>query len=338
MSAFVRSATLTHFAEIAHDCGLDARALVAEAGLPQRCLADPDLIVSAKAVSQLLELAAERGGESALGLRMAHSRRLSNLGPLSLLVREEPTLRAALEALVRHIHLHNEAMSVTVEQDGGLVLIREDMLVAGVPSVRQSVEMAVATTLRILRIFMGAQWQPHTVCFSHRAPPIKSLHSTLLNCPIRFDSEFSGIVCRASDLDARNPGADPVMIRYANRLLEAGPSHRTKTTDRVRQLIALLLPRGHCRVEAVASHLGIDRSTVARHLAAEGTNFSALVDESRRELLQRYLQDGAKPLTEVAAMLGFSEASAFSRWHRHRFGVAARIAQKQLRLAGTTGT
>ena len=38
----------------------------------------------------------------------------------------------------------------------------------------------------------------------------------------------------------------------------------------------------------------------------------------------RYLADGARPLGEVAALLGFSAPSAFSRWHRQRFGRPAR--------------
>ena len=95
-------------------------------------------------------------------------------------------------------------------------------------------------------------------------------------------------------------------------------------TDRVREFVALLLPRGHCRVKTVAQHLGIDRRTIARHLAEEGTTFTAIVDSVRGELLAGYLEDGGRPLTEVSALLGFSEPSAFSRWHRNQFGVAAR--------------
>ncbi len=43
-------------------------------------------------------------------------------------MRNEPTLRSALEATVRYVHLHNEALSVQVESSGGLVLIREELL------------------------------------------------------------------------------------------------------------------------------------------------------------------------------------------------------------------
>src|SRR5262249_15149264 len=126
MATLVRAATLTCFEDVARQCGLDPRALLAEVGLPARCLDDPDLKVSAAAVMALLELAAERGNERAFGLRMAESRRLSNLGVLGLLVRDQPTLRHALEALVRHIHVHAEAMTVSLEQSDGFLIIQEE--------------------------------------------------------------------------------------------------------------------------------------------------------------------------------------------------------------------
>src|SRR5262245_31646516 len=127
MSALVRSASLTNFADLSAECGQDARALVAEVGLPRRCLDDPDLKIPADLVGGLLGVAAERGREPAFGLRMAESRRLSNLGPLALLVRDQPTLRQALEAIVTHIHIHNEALNVPVEQVGNLVSIHAEL-------------------------------------------------------------------------------------------------------------------------------------------------------------------------------------------------------------------
>jgi AraC-like DNA-binding protein len=242
---------------------------------------------------------------------------------LGLLVRDEPTLRGALEALMKHIHVHNEALSVGIEQVGNLVSIREHLDGQGLPSVRQSIELSIGVTYRVLAIFMGAGWVPRLVCFTHRAPARLTVHRRVFGT-VEFGHDFDGIVCNAADLDVPNPGADPVMARYTSRLLEQGSRRRPRISDRVREFIVLLLPRGHCRVEVVAQHLGVDRRTVARHLAAEGTSFGALVDELRRDLLARYLKDGARPLSEVAGLLGFSEPSAFSRWHRTQFGVAAR--------------
>ncbi len=119
------------------------------------------------------------------------------------------------------------------------------------------------------------------------------------------------------------------MARYSRRLLEAHHGLTTRMSERVRRLVVLLLPRGHCRVEVVAQHLGIDRRTIAKHLHNEGTTFTALVDAMRRELLSAYLKDGARSLSEVSALIGFSEPSAFSRWHRHAFGAPARTRRSE---------
>ncbi|HET7525031.1 MAG TPA: AraC family transcriptional regulator ligand-binding domain-containing protein [Burkholderiaceae bacterium] len=324
MSALVRSAALTHLPEVAAACGLDARALVAEVGLPPRCLDEPDLKVPAQAVGRLLELAAERGQEPAFGLRMAQSRRLSNLGPLGLLVRDEPTLRTVLDALMQHIHVHNEALALRVEESGNLVVIREELIGERGQSLRQATELVVGVTFRVLSLFLGVGWRPRLVCFSHRAPASLRAHRAFFGDAVEFGHEFNGIVCNALDLDAPNPAADPVMARYSQRLLQRDLGPSARLSDRVRQLVVLLLPRGHCRVEVVAQHLGIDRRTVARHLGAEGTTFSALVDGVRDDLLSRHLADRGSALADLSALLGFSAPSAFARWHRARFGVSAR--------------
>ena len=329
MTVLLRAATLTNFELVANECGLDARALVAELGLPPRCLDDPDLPVPAAGVAALLELAAERGHEPAFGLRMAAARRLSNLGPLGLLVRDQPTLRHALGALVHHIHMHNETLSITLEEGDGGVTIREETVIEGGAPTRQAVEMAMATTFRVLTIFLGESWRPRLVSFRHPAPPDVAWPHRIFGRAVAYGQEINGIVCNAADLDAPNPGADPVMARYTRLLLEADPGKHPPMSDRVRRLAVLLLPRGHCRVEVIARHLGVDRRTVANHLAAERTTFSALVDGMRRELLERYLKEGSRQLSEVSALLGFTEPSSFSRWHRRQFGASPSAAAKR---------
>src|SRR5512134_932286 len=99
MSGLIRSASLTRYAEVAHGAGLDPYRMLGEFGLPVGCLREPELLVPITAVRQLLEASAERSGVEGFGLLMAEARRLSNLGPLGLLVREQPTLRLAVETL-----------------------------------------------------------------------------------------------------------------------------------------------------------------------------------------------------------------------------------------------
>ncbi|MDD2545694.1 MAG: AraC family transcriptional regulator ligand-binding domain-containing protein [Burkholderiaceae bacterium] len=323
MTAYLRAAALTHFEQIATECGLDARALLREVGLPLRCLSEPDLMISASATGQLLALAAERAQEPAFGIRMGASRRLSNLGPLGLVLRDQPTLRAVLGAMVTHVHLHNEAFSFSLVESDDVVYLREETLMEGNAAGRQALELAMTTTFRLLAIFLGEGWRPKRVTFRHAAPANLHWHRRQFGDVLQFGQEFNEIVCHAHDLDVPNPGADPIMARYSQRLLQAEPGSAQRVTDRVRRLVVLLLPLGHCQAEVVAQHLGMGTRTMANHLAREGTRFQLLVDALRKELIASYLADGARSLSDVAPLLGFSELSALSRWYRRQFGVPA---------------
>jgi len=330
MTTFLRAATLTNFEQVACECGLDARALVEEVGLSPRCLMEPDLRLPVASVGELLELAARRANEPGFGLRMAASRRLSNLGPLGLLVRDQPTLRHALQALVTYLHTHVEALSVSLVEAGDVVSIREELMLEGRTPSPQAIEMSMCTTFRVLQIFLGERWEPRLVAFRHPAPGNAQAHRRVFGSHIAFGQEFNEIICNAKDLAAPNLGADPVMAQYSQRLLEREVGVNAKMSERVRRLIVLLLPRGHCKVEVVAQHLGVDRRTIANHLAAEGTTFKTLVNSMRSELLASYRQNGTKSLSEVALLLGFSELSAFSRWHKNQFNATASEGQKSI--------
>ncbi len=53
--------------------------------------------------------------------------------------------------------------------------------------------------------------------------------------------------------------------------------------------------------------------TLQRHLKERGTDFKNLVDDTRRRFALTYLKDRRNSLTEIAFLLGYSDASAFNR-------------------------
>ena len=298
--------------------------LLREFRLPVRCLRDPELKVPIDNVRRLLEASAERSGVEAFGLLMAESRRLSNMGPVGLLVQAQPTLRRALETLARYSKPLNEALFLTIEESGDVVVIREELIVGGAGPIRQSTELAIGVVFRVLRALLGPDWKPRRVCFAHDAPSDRSVHARVFGCDVEFGHDFNGIVCTRSELESPNPHADPAMARYARELLEThhgrgGP----RVTAQVRGLVVLLLGSGRCTIDSVAQHLGVDRRTVHRHLAGEQETFSGIVDAVRQELATRYMEDRNRTLAEISSLLGFSAPSGFSRWYRRHFKITA---------------
>jgi AraC-like DNA-binding protein len=283
---------------------------------------EPEIKVPADAVRQLLEASAERSHTDGFGLMMAEARQLSDLGPLGLLVREQPTLRLAIEAYVRHGRRLNDALFLTFEETGEVIILREELIVGRSGSVRQSTELAIGIAFRMLRSFLGPAWRPRRICFAHDPPRDRSVHDRVFGRNVaEFGHDFNGIVCARRDLEAPNPNADPGIARLAHAMLESSDDATAPMTSRVRDLVVMLLGTGSCTIERVAEHLGVDRRTIHRHLAREGGTFSLVVDSVRRELAARYVRDQQRSLADVAALLGFGAPSSFSRWYRQNFGV-----------------
>jgi len=312
---------LTYYAEVARTAGLDPQRMLADAGLSPGVLNDPDLRIPADRAGRLLEASAAASGVESFGLRMAESRQLSNMGPVGMLVRDQPTLRDSLVVMLRYHAMLNGSLSLDIEESAGTVVIREEVVVGTAQPVRQAVELAIGVMLRLMRRVLGDDWHPRRVCFSHSAPRDISVHVRVFGHCVEFDHDFNGIVCASVELDARNPSADPAMARYAQQLLDVSlQAQAPSVLEDVRHTILLLLPRGRCSIEQVAAHLGVVCRTVQRRLADEGNTFSSLVNELRVELAQRHVVGSERPLTEVATLLGFSAPSGFSRWYQGQFG------------------
>ena len=317
----IRSASLRGYADLARAHGLNPLTAMRRAGLDPRCLDDPEKLVSVLAVRKLLELSAAESGAEDFGLLMARDRRLANLGPLSLVLREEPTARRALDVLARYLRLLNSALHARIEDYEDVVVIREELLHGNTGSMRQSIELAVGVMFRILSELLGPAWAPRRVCFMHRAPRSLATHRAVFGARVEFNSDFNGIVCAAKDLSAQLPSLDTGVAIHARRFLDqALSSSRPKTGDSARQLIAALLPGGRCTADLVAQQLGIDRRTLHRHLRLEGETFSSLMQSMREQFAMHQIREGDRGLAELADLLGFSGASAFAYWFRHRFG------------------
>lgn len=320
MTDLIRSASLTHYAEVARSVGIDPRAMLKQARLPLHCLDNPDLRIAVAGVRRLLEASAEASGVEEFGLRLAERGGYSTLGPVALVVREQATVGAALEALARYIQIQNEAMRLEVDRRDELVTVA--MFLRGGPqrATRQSREMALGRIYRLIGSLLPDDWRPLEVHLAHSPPLRRTYHRKFFGCEVTFNSEFDAIVCHARDMHRAIPKAQPMLASYVeNRVKEIGARPK-KWDGKVRELIRVLLPGGNCTIETVAEHMACDRRTVHRRLGDCGTTFSAILDAERADIAMRLVEDGNRPLKEVAGLLGFSAQSALARWFRGRFG------------------
>lgn len=329
MTALVRAAALTNFAEVAQELGYDPGAALRRAGLRAQLLREPDQLVEADRVARLLEEAARKTDCESFGLRIAARRQLSNFGMVSLLLMHQPTLRQVLLTLIDHLHLLNERLAIQVEDVDNLVLLREELAVS--EPARQSIELAIGVLYRMCEALLGDRWQPASVSFAHEPPANQAFHRRFFKCRIEFNGTFNGLVCRAADLDVPNPGADPVLAAYARKLIATLPDDRQRSIDQeVRKAIYLMLPAGRATCKAVAQGLGTSMRTLQRELGARDLTFKQLINDVRQELARRYVANSRYSLGEVAALLGYSTHSAFTRWFGAQFGCSPEAWREQV--------
>ncbi|KPH97942.1 AraC family transcriptional regulator [Streptomyces sp. NPDC007896] len=325
MRPLVRTAALSGYVELCRSLGIDPQALMKRVGLDTAALSVQDRWISGAAAVQVLELSAAASGHEDFGVLLAGFRRFSNLGPISLVVREEPDVRSALGILMRHEHMYNEVLHTRLSEGNGLATLKVDLRLGEVMEARQATELAVAAYHRVLCEFLPPRWQPLSVWFRRPAPSDARTHRRVFGPIVEFGREFDGIVFYADGLDAPNAMADPLLREYARHYFEAIAVPRdTTVADRVRELIEVLLPTGRCSIEQVARSLGVDRRTVHRHLASSGETFSSLLNATRRHLAEQFVANPRRSLTEISDLLGFSSLSAFSRWFREQFGCSPR--------------
>jgi len=321
-----RAAILTGYVDVAEELGLDARRLIKGAGLHQLDLSDPDVLIPAASVLDLLERSAAAAKVEDFGLRMAAKRSLAHLGPIGLVAREEPTLRHALRMFERHFRLYTETLVPILKEHGDIASLRIQLVVTTKGNTRQVIELVVGIAFRTLKALAGDTWAPDSINFSHRPPRGRTVHSSFFKSRPHFDDLFDGIVLQTVHLDTPITTADPVVARYIRRYLDNAitqPAVMIEAT--VRQLVFALLPSGRCTSDTLAHHLGINRRTLGRHLASRGTTFSAIINNVRLELAHRHIRTERRSLTETSHLLGFASLSTFSRWFQGEFGIKASV-------------
>ena len=318
---FVRSALLLAFAEAARSLGLDPYHMLRRAGLPVAALDHPDYQIPADRVQALLADSAKSANSEEFGLLVGRAFKLSMKGPLGLLMREQANVRAAVEVLQRYLRYQNDYVEIRIEPVGGGLMVVPELISARTRTSRQMIDLTVAMYVQIFRGLLGESWRPARVALARPAPADVGPYRTHLGS-VEFGASFSGFLMTNKDLETPLRQSDPQMAKEIARYIEASAAPQgARASETVAALILRLLPDGECNVDRVAQHLGVDRRTVHRRLAAEGKSFTQLLEAARRDVATWQLSHGDQPLTEVTALVGFSSLSTFSRWFRTAYGI-----------------
>jgi AraC-like DNA-binding protein len=142
-------------------------------------------------------------------------------------------------------------------------------------------------------------------------------HEAFFDCELRFDAAYDGIEFDRDVLAIPLPGANADLSQFLVERLRAiavdPPPASVTLEERVRQAVCGRLGKQTLRIDALAQEFGMSTRTLSRRLGEHRTSYHEILDRVRREFAEELLADPDRKLSEVAFLLGFSDASAFHR-------------------------
>ncbi|NJD32448.1 MAG: AraC family transcriptional regulator [Gammaproteobacteria bacterium] len=306
--------------------GVEPGPLLAAAGLDERLLDDPDNRIPFDVLGRLVHAAVEATGCEHFGLLVGQRFSPATIGPVYQLMRNSGSLREALRTMVLHLHLHDRGgvpyLIHPAPREVGVaygVYHRSDLDVAPI------YDAAMAIMFCAHRDLCGPRWTPLRVMVSHRRPADLVPYRRFFGAPLEFNAEHSAIVMKAEWLDAPLPGSDPALrAAFAELIREKEAAEALCLTDKVRRVLRTMVLAGTASAEQVAFMFAMSRRSLHRQLHAEGTSLQRLGNEMRFEVARQLLNETDMPAGDIASVLHYSDASAFSRAFKEWAGVSPR--------------
>ncbi|WP_136420244.1 AraC family transcriptional regulator [Herbaspirillum sp. ST 5-3] len=295
--------------------GLDVHALFDEAQLDLAALDNPDTRYATEKISLLWELAAARSGDPTIGLALAPVMQPAGFDVVAYAMMTCKNLQEGLRFLVRYQRIVSDAVSVSLQEEQRGCWVCIELPGGRRPEPPSRVEFVLTTLLTFFRWSTGQAIRPLAVEFAHPAPGAAQTYRDVFECPVGFDAPAHRMLFSHADLALPPQAANPMLAelhdRYAREHLARMGSVRTSV--RTRELIIRHLPNGDPARGDIAGALCMSERTLQRRLQEEGTSFHQIVDDTRRELAQRYLGQQRLTLAQAACLLGFTDRSTFSR-------------------------
>ena len=144
------------------------------------------------------------------------------------------------------------------------------------------------------------------------------------SCQLKFNARAFAFEVPRQLCGLPSPFADPGLHAKALEALQmTGGGNNASLSRTVESLIAMHLPR-RLGEENAARLLGLTRRTFVRRLADTGVGFRGLLDGVLRERASAMSAAGRMSREEMAAALGYADATSLSRACRRWFGSGPR--------------
>lgn len=291
----------------------DVAGLLAQAGLSEEKIRDPNARHPVRDVARLWHLACELVGDPAFGLKVPKYIRHTTFHALGYAVLASPTMGEALERVVRYCQVLTDSGMMKLERgpdEAALRIIGSMPLDPGAQAFRDSV---MSMIVRVSRLLLAGAFPLRRVMLNRDAARDLGPYQRFFSCPVEH-GDHDALFFDAALLDTPLPHSNAELARHNDAAVREYLARVETGTivDRARTAIAEQTTR-EVSPEMIARKLGMSLRSLQRSLREHGASYEDLLRDVRRELACAYLREGRYTVTEIAFLLGYDSLSAFAR-------------------------
>jgi len=307
--------------------GIKLEPLLSRVGLTIAQIRDPERRINAPNQIAFLQAAAEALNDDFLGFNLAKEFDLRELGVLYYVMASSDSLGDALHRASRYSRITNEAIVLQYRE------AREPTLRLTYSGVSrhadlQQIEFCIAAMVRVFRTLSGRRFVPKHVSMSHIRSKGTAKFASFFGKGLQFGKGVDEIGFPAGSAEWALVDADAQLNKILRKVCEESLGSRKSNTGAFRteieNTISPLLPHGQAKMDVIAKRLGMSTRTLTRRLAEEGVTFNEILQQLKASLAVRYLAEDDMPISRIAWLLGFEEASSFSHACRRWTGKSPR--------------
>lgn len=303
--------------------GIDPVPSLQQAGIDRFGLLDPGYTIAIERELAFFRSAIRRLREPAASLDLAVEYRVKGFSVLGLAMLACETPLQVLLLLLRYPRLAWGVFDCEIQARGQSLQV--DMQLPTLLDIDQGffIERDLACAQVVISEVMGQAFQFGRIEFQHACRGDRAHYEAFFGGEVVFNAPANRVITPLQQVTRTMPQASPSMLRFYQAQCER-MSQALEQPFRFAEAIRQHLERSAVipGLAQLATEFFMTPRTLQRRLAAEGSAYSALLQQVRSRRAARLLLQTRRNIDSIAEELGFGDAAAFSHAFKSWQGVS----------------
>jgi AraC-like DNA-binding protein len=316
------AATARAIASAVEPFGYDPEFLFSQADIPVERIYRPGARLAFSEMQRLWKCARELSGDPCIGLIVGQELKPQAMHALGLSWLASPTLRDGFHRMLRYSQIASTILKPSLQEDDEIIRFVLHFGTGHSPPT-EAVDATLTFIVRMCRLMSSEDFAPTRLTLMHSDRDAADRYRAYFQCPAEFSGSENTLCFDAGICTQPLPAGNELLAQETDRIAERylATLQSKRIQDRVSEILLTLLPGGTVDQGSVAQRMHRSVSALQRQLKAEGTTYRQVLDETRKMLALKLIDEDFT-LGQITYLLGFSDQANFSRAFKRWTGQA----------------